>query len=120
MRHVEIGAGGSTGRHNRVHATQQPTRIGGVAALGRRGEEDFQRHAQNVAQHHARQHFDIAARVPDARRPIKGQPPQAEKIAKAQTGQAVRQAGTEGRVILAQLALLRHDLDDGRRNTGKP
>ena len=81
----EIGARSPARRHDAVHARDHPARERLVVALRCRGEEESDRHPQDVAEQDAGKHLDVSARMPDAVRPLAGrrQSPQAANSADA-------------------------------------
>ncbi len=65
----EVSGGAGAGGDHRIHAANQKFRPAAMSPLRGGGEDDLQRHAQEVAQHERRQHLDVAAGMPDAPTP---------------------------------------------------
>src|SRR5690606_12370858 len=116
--HLQIGGRLVAGCNHPIHPADEETGPARMMALRCRGENKLQRGAKDVAKHHARQHFRVAARVPDALG-RSGRPPKRPRhLPPAQLGQVIRQAGAQ-RCYADLLRLQRHELDDGAGHTRK-
>ncbi|MNV14250.1 hypothetical protein D3C71_1049280 [compost metagenome] len=120
MGHFQERAGAGVGRNHGIHLRNQKTGIGGMPPLCRGGKEQLHLHAQHIAHQKTRQHFEVAAGMPDARATLRAVLPEPRQIAETHMRQMRRQAGADGGHLLSQPVLHRYQLDDGGGDAGEP
>src|SRR5690348_5816258 len=91
-----------------------------MLSLRRRREEQLQRRSAEIAEDNPADHFGIAPRVPDAMRPARRPPQEAEELPPVNARNRIGETGPERGDTKAEPRLQRNELDDRRRDARQP